>query len=325
MSKEKPSYSDWLSTVPPSRANDPRYDLEKAYNALDFDTLERWRTASDEDLQAGRYHLPSVIPSKEHVGGYDFLKRFDHPSLQKELDWYRGDSEDANRWRSSFDIDTSSDFYKYVPKPGVPMSAPFSHTIPEFDAEPIYITDENGYDVPALEGEARWPFPLPNSPFPSSTNSFSSSDVDSARDSASQILVDRLGDFGYYGHYNTRIPDSALSQVTSDILSTGDPSSVRDFYSSGDPYPRSPLGKALREASILTILPPFSTIPLGLSAGLIGALGFAPALLGTGLAGAAGVLSGYAGYRGGKLLSEKAADSGLAERVWNHFHPQPSE
>ena len=304
----KPPYSDWLATVPPDRFSDLRYDLEKAYNSLDFDTLERWRTST-------------IVPSMDYVGGYDFLKRSDHPSSQKELDWYNGDSEDAKHWRSSFDVDTSGDFYKYVPKPGAPMSAPFSHNIPEVDAEAIWVDDDNGYYRLADEGDASWPFPLPKSPFPSSTNSFTSSEADSARDLASQILVDRLGTFGDEGHYHTRIPESALSQVSNDILSSGDASAVRDYYVPGEPYPRTALGKALFWGR-LAACPPFCALPAGLGMSLASSFGFMPAFIGSGLAGAAGALSGYAGYRGGKFLGEKASDSALADRVWDYFHPQ---
>jgi len=45
-----------------------------------------------------------------------FLKPKNHPTLQKELDWYNSDDPEAVEFRSEYDLDTKGKFYRYVPK-----------------------------------------------------------------------------------------------------------------------------------------------------------------------------------------------------------------
>lgn len=42
------------------------------------------------------------------------MKRKDHPTLIKELEWYYGSSKDAKRFRENYALDTTEDYYKYI-------------------------------------------------------------------------------------------------------------------------------------------------------------------------------------------------------------------
>ena len=57
----------------------------------------------------GKYHGDTVEPNTGR-----FVKRFDHETVQKELDWYY--SEEGKEFRSKYDLDKSDEFYRYVPK-----------------------------------------------------------------------------------------------------------------------------------------------------------------------------------------------------------------
>lgn len=111
--EEKAPYEEWYKTVPPERANTDNYDLKRAYELLPMEQLERWRTASDEDLEKEENHLPSVAYN-EQADEYEFLKGKDHPTLQKELDWYNSDDPEAVEFRKNYRLDDSGDRYRYV-------------------------------------------------------------------------------------------------------------------------------------------------------------------------------------------------------------------
>ena len=43
------------------------------------------------------------------------MKRKDHPAIQLELDWYNSDNPEAIKFRKKYKLDTSGDYYKYIP------------------------------------------------------------------------------------------------------------------------------------------------------------------------------------------------------------------
>jgi len=103
----KLSYDDWYKTVPKEYSDTTHYNLRKAYDLLPFNELESWRTNPNEN------HLSTVgYDSKSNT--YEFLKRKDHPTIQYELDWYK--SKEGADFRNQYDLDTSGEYYKYVPK-----------------------------------------------------------------------------------------------------------------------------------------------------------------------------------------------------------------
>lgn len=107
-SLDKPPFEKWYLTVPKSKNDTTSYDLRRAYELLPFEEMVRF--ASQED-----YHLPSVAYNQK-TDTYDFLKSKDHPSLQYELDWYNGDSPEATDFRSRYMLDTTGQYYRYLPR-----------------------------------------------------------------------------------------------------------------------------------------------------------------------------------------------------------------
>lgn len=115
----KPSYKDWLKTVSSSRLSN-NYDLETAYNTVPFDELEQWRNATDEELDKGLYHLPTVNSTPDKNGNLWFLKLGkleDNPELKGEFDWYNSDeAKDFRQKYNSAQFDTNTNRYYYSPK-----------------------------------------------------------------------------------------------------------------------------------------------------------------------------------------------------------------
>ena len=111
----KKPFEDWYETVPTDRNDTITYNLRRAYELAPIDELETWRTAPFEDLKSGKNHLRSVYFNPD-TGIYEFVKSKDHKSLQSELDWFYSDDPKAIEFRNNYYLDTSNDFYKYVPK-----------------------------------------------------------------------------------------------------------------------------------------------------------------------------------------------------------------
>lgn len=115
----KPTYEQWLRTVPASRISQ-NYDLKTAYEVLPFNELESWRTATDEELNKGIKHLGSVNPKADSNGNLYFLKLGkleDNPELQGEFNWYN--SDDAKQFREEYapaQFDESTNRYFYPKK-----------------------------------------------------------------------------------------------------------------------------------------------------------------------------------------------------------------
>ena len=85
------------------------YDQWKAkYNLKetpDYNLKRAWELGYTPDKNG---HLPSVDNQT-----LTFLKKKNHSTIQKELDWYNSD-KGAN-FRKKYDLDTSGEYYKYVP------------------------------------------------------------------------------------------------------------------------------------------------------------------------------------------------------------------
>lgn len=113
--KRKKSFNDWYKTVPADRNDTTSYNLRRAYELAPMSELEAWRTSSTKDLEAGRNHLRTVYKDPK-TGIYEFMKSKNHPTINMELDWYNGDTPEAVDFRNQYDLDTSGDYYRYVPK-----------------------------------------------------------------------------------------------------------------------------------------------------------------------------------------------------------------
>lgn len=93
MPQKKLSYEDWKKKY--NKTESPDYKLKKAYE-LGY-TPDR------------KGHLPTV---NEKTG--EFLKSSKHPTVKQELDWYN--SKEASSFREKNKIDSTEEFWKYVPK-----------------------------------------------------------------------------------------------------------------------------------------------------------------------------------------------------------------
>jgi hypothetical protein len=49
------------------------------------------------------------------TGIYYFAKRKDHPSINDELSFYYGNSPESREFRRTHILDTSRDYYRYIP------------------------------------------------------------------------------------------------------------------------------------------------------------------------------------------------------------------
>lgn len=108
-------FESWYKTVPSDRNDTTSYNLRRAFELAPREELEAWRTSSVSDLKNGKNHLNSVYLDPE-TGIYEFMKAKDHPTLKYELEWYNSKDPEAVKFRNSYDLDTSGDYYRYVPK-----------------------------------------------------------------------------------------------------------------------------------------------------------------------------------------------------------------
>ena len=107
------TYQEWIKTVPTDRLNN-NYDLETAYKYLPFEQLEKWRTATPEQLNDESYHLKSVAPYGD--GDYIFLKKgreWNNPEINSELNAYHSGQTGLQFSHDLiFDEDQNRYFYK---------------------------------------------------------------------------------------------------------------------------------------------------------------------------------------------------------------------
>lgn len=111
----KITFESWYETVPSDRNDTTSYNLRRAFELAPREELEAWRTSSVEDLRNGKNHLNSVYLNPK-TGIYEFMKAKNHPTLKYELEWYNSKDPEAIKFRNAYDLDTSGDYYKYVPK-----------------------------------------------------------------------------------------------------------------------------------------------------------------------------------------------------------------
>lgn len=76
----------------------------------------------------GLYHSSSVAYNKDK-DEYEFMKAPNHPTLNKELDWYNGDKDGAPEFRNDYELDKSGNYYKYVRRKSTPQIPPVSNQL----------------------------------------------------------------------------------------------------------------------------------------------------------------------------------------------------
>lgn len=106
----KPSFEEWYKTVPKDRNNVESYNLKRAYELAPWEELERWRTATPEQLNDDKYHLKTFYWNDKGEG--EFVKKNGHPTLIKELEYYFTNKD----FREKYNLDMSGDYFKYVKK-----------------------------------------------------------------------------------------------------------------------------------------------------------------------------------------------------------------
>ena len=158
---QKISFEDWYNTVPKDRNDTTSYNLRRAYELAPRKELERWRTATPEQLKDTTYHLKTFYWNDAGIG--EFVKSKNHPTVKEEINFYNSDK--AKDFRAKYKLfDDGSDYYQYVPigkfQEGgkmnvIPEGALHArkHNLPEAIAEKVtnkgipVITLEEGGDI----------------------------------------------------------------------------------------------------------------------------------------------------------------------------------
>lgn len=102
------TFEQWYATVPKEKADTTTYNLRRAYELAPEEQLVAF--ANDPDA-----HLYSSYENPD-TGEYEFMKSKDHSTIGKELDWYNGNTADARKFRRKYALDTSGEYYRYVPR-----------------------------------------------------------------------------------------------------------------------------------------------------------------------------------------------------------------
>ena len=115
---ERLSFDDWYKTVPLDKNDTTSYNLRRAYDLAPQEQLDAF-------VKDPKAHLVSVYENPQ-TGVYEFMKRKDHPTIQKELNWFYSNTPEAKRFRNEYTLDKSGDYYKYVRKHAMGGSIPGS-------------------------------------------------------------------------------------------------------------------------------------------------------------------------------------------------------
>jgi hypothetical protein len=108
-------YASFKRSLPSnlSKGSDAEYDMNYLWKnqgmPKNFSSAQKNKMFTKES--DGLYHGPSV---ESNTGR--FLKAKGHPTLHKELDWYKGNTPEAKNFRKNNTIDSSGKYFQYVPK-----------------------------------------------------------------------------------------------------------------------------------------------------------------------------------------------------------------
>lgn len=101
------SFDQWYQSVPQSKSDTASYNLRRAYDLAPQNQLDSF-VNNPED------HLYSVYPNDKGV--YEFMKSKNHPTVDKELEWFNSSDPEAIAFRNRYALDSTQNYYKYVPK-----------------------------------------------------------------------------------------------------------------------------------------------------------------------------------------------------------------
>ena len=108
---KKVPFDQWYKTVPKAKNDTINYNLRRAYDLAPQKELDAF-------VKNPNAHLMTAYENPD-TGIYEFMKSKNHSTIQKELDFYN--SKKGADFRNNYDLDTSGDFYRYVPKKEMAM------------------------------------------------------------------------------------------------------------------------------------------------------------------------------------------------------------
>jgi hypothetical protein len=105
---KKMSFDEWYKKVPKDKNDTTSYNLRRAYEIAPKKELNAFINNPDA-------HLHSAYENRE-TGIWEFMKSKNHPTIQKELQWFNSKDPEAVQFRNKYELDTSNDYYRYIPK-----------------------------------------------------------------------------------------------------------------------------------------------------------------------------------------------------------------
>jgi hypothetical protein len=113
----KSKYKKFKETLPDNLRNTPESDYRmKLYwrnngKPADFDASLQMPEPMFSMEDDGKYHGYSVDPTS-----LKFLKPKDHPTVEKEIEWFNGESPEAVDFRKQYELKTNKKYFRYKPK-----------------------------------------------------------------------------------------------------------------------------------------------------------------------------------------------------------------
>ena len=103
--KKSQAFDRYYESLPVSKRDTSEYNLRRAFDLAPQEELSEFANNPDA-------HLRTFYFNEEGVG--EFMKSPNHPTVNKELDFYY--SDEGADFRSKYDLVQGKDGYKYVPK-----------------------------------------------------------------------------------------------------------------------------------------------------------------------------------------------------------------
>jgi hypothetical protein len=96
------------------RANDVNYNMRRLWelNGEPENFTIALHNGNMFTNEQDGYHAASVAYNKDN-DTYEFMKSKNHPTVYKEIEWYNGDSDDAKKFRTEYELVDEPDRYYY--------------------------------------------------------------------------------------------------------------------------------------------------------------------------------------------------------------------
>lgn len=111
-------FQHYLQTLPENQRDDSNFRVRDYWEfngrPKDFDeAVQKGMFTKEQD----GWHAYSVAENPD-TGEIEFMKSSSHPSIQKELDWYK--SDDATEFRNQYELQKTEPYFKYVKRKETP-------------------------------------------------------------------------------------------------------------------------------------------------------------------------------------------------------------